>query len=150
MPGPGRNKGLRAFGKPKNTKKTIKRLFSYLEQDLGTLCVVVVCVIVTAVSSLAGSYMLRPVINGLTSGQGSVAFLARSVAVMLVIFAAGIVSQYLQARIMITVAQDALQRLRGDLFHKTQKLPVRYFDSNNHGDIMSRFTNDVDAVGHFP
>ena len=48
---------------------------------------------------------------------------------------------------MITVAQDALQRLRGDLFHKTQKLPVRYFDSNNHGDIMSRFTNDVDAVG---
>lgn len=147
MPGPGRNKGLRAFGKPKNTKKTIKRLFSYLEQDLGKLSVVLVCVIVTAVSSLAGSYMLRPVINGLTSGQGSVAFLARSVAVMLVIFAAGIVSQYLQARIMITVAQDALQRLRGDLFHKTQKLPVRYFDSNNHGDIMSRFTNDVDAVG---
>ncbi len=147
MPGPGRNKGMRAFGKPQHTRRTIKRLASYLEHDKGRLAIVFFCVVVTAVSSLAGSYMLRPVINGLTSGAGSIAFLAKAVFVMLLIFAAGIVSQYLQARIMITVAQDALQRLRGDLFAKTQKLPVRYFDSHNHGDIMSRFTNDVDAVG---
>lgn len=147
MAGPRRQKGLRAFGKPRNTKKTMKRLFSYLEQDRGKLLLVLFCVVVTALSSLAGSYMLRPVINGLTSGQGSVAFLARSVLIMLVIFAAGILSQYFQAKIMITVAQDALQRLRNDLFARTQKLPVRYFDDNYHGDIMSRFTNDVDAVG---
>ncbi len=147
MAGPGRQKGLRAFGKPKDTKKTVRRLFSYLEEDKGLLVVVFLCVIVTAVSSLAGSYMLRPVVNGLTSGEGSIAFLARSVVMMLAIFAAGILSQYLQARIMITVAQKALQRLRVDLFNKTQKLPIRYFDTNHHGDIMSRFTNDVDAVG---
>lgn len=147
MPGPGRNRGMRAFGKPEHTKKTIRRLFSYLKQDMGKLMIVLLCVIVTAVSSLAGSYMLRPVINGLTSGHGNVAFLARSVACMAAIFAAGVLSQYLQARIMIMVSQDALGRLRGDLFGKIQKLPVRYFDSNHHGDIMSRFTNDVDAVG---
>ncbi len=147
MAGPGRHKGLRAFGKPKETKKTVKRLFSYLEADKGLLAVVFLCVIVTAVSSLAGSYMLRPVVNALVSGKGSVVFLARSVLVMLAIFAVGILTQYLQARIMITVAQKALQRLRVDLFNKTQKLPIRYFDNNHHGDIMSRFTNDVDAVG---
>ncbi len=147
MAGPGRHKGLRAFGKPKETKKTVKRLFSYLEADKGLLAVVFLCVIVTAVSSLAGSYMLRPVVNALVSGKGSVVFLARSVLVMLAIFAIGILTQYLQARIMITVAQKALQRLRVDLFNKTQKLPIRYFDNNHHGDIMSRFTNDVDAVG---
>jgi len=146
MPGP-RNRGLRAFGKPQNAKKTIKRLAFYLEQDRGKLAIVLVCVVITALSSLAGSYMLRPIINGLTGGKGSVAFLTRAVFVMLLVFAAGIVAQYLQARIMVTAAQGALQRLRDDLFCKIQKLPVRYFDSNNHGDVMSRFTNDVDAVG---
>lgn len=145
MPGP--NKGMHRTGKPQNVKKTIKRLSAYLEHDKGKLTIVFFCVIVTAVSSLAGSYMLRPVINGLISGKGSIDFLARSVLVMLLIFAAGILSQYFQARIMVTVAQGALQKLRDDLFSKTQRLPVRYFDSHHHGDIMSRFTNDVDAVG---
>ena len=154
MPGPGgpggpggKNKGMLAFGKPKETKKTMKRLASYLEQDKGKLVIVLFCVIVTALSSLAGSYMLRPIINGLTSGEGSTAFLAKSIFVMLLIYAAGICSQYFQSRIMISVSQGALQRLRNDLFHKIQRLPVRFFDSNPHGDVMSRFTNDVDAVG---
>lgn len=143
----GRHKGMLATGKPKDTKKTIKRLASYLEQDKGRLVLVLFCVIITALSSLAGSYMLRPIINGLTSGQGNVAFLAKSIFMMLLIYAAGILTQYFQARIMIDVSQRALQKLRNDLFCKTQKLPVRFFDSNPHGDVMSRFTNDVDAVG---
>ena len=63
------------------------------------------------------------------------------------IYAVGIVAQYLQSRIMISVSQNALQKLRDDLFRKLEKLPVRFYDTNNHGDIMSRFTNDVDAVG---
>lgn len=148
MAGPGgRNKGMLAFGKPKETKKTMKRLAAYLEKDKMRLLAVLFCVIVTALSSLAGSYILRPIINGLTSGEAGIAFLAKSVAVMLLIYAAGIVSQYFQARIMVSVSQGALQRLRNDLFQKIQRLPVRFFDSNPHGDVMSRFTNDVDAVG---
>lgn len=143
----GRNRGMLVSGKPKETKKTIRRLAAYLKGDKARLMLVLFCVIVTALSSLAGSYMLRPIINGLTSGQGNVAFLARSIGIMLLIYAAGVLSQYLQARIMVEVSQNALQKLRNDLFCKIQKLPVRFFDSNSHGDVMSRFTNDVDAVG---
>lgn len=143
----GRNKGMLASGKPKDTKKTIKRLASYLKRYKLRLVLVLFCVIVTSLSSLAGSYMLRPIINGLTSGEGSVAFLARSVFIMLLIYAAGILSQYFQARIMVDISQGALQQLRNDLFCKIQRLPVRFFDTNAHGDVMSRFTNDVDAVG---
>ena len=147
MARPGKNRGQHSLGKPKDVRKTMVRLFSYLEKDRGKLFLVLVCVLITVASSLGGSYMLRPVINGLTSGNGSMAFLLRSILLMAAIFAAGIMSQYLQARIMISVGQDALQRLRHDLFVKTQSLPVRFFDANNHGDIMSRFTNDVDAIG---
>ena len=96
MAGPRRQAGLRAFGKPQDTKKTMKRLFSYLKQDTEKLLAVLFCIVITSLSSLAGSYMLRPVINGLTSGQGSVAFLARSVLLMLLIFAVGILAQYVQ------------------------------------------------------
>jgi len=143
----GRHKGMLAFGKPADTGKTIRRLLSYLEKEKGKLVLVFLCVVVTAVSTLAGSYMLRPIINGLASGSGSKEFLLQSVCVMMVIYGAGIVSQYLQARIMMSVSQNALQKLRDDLFSKVQKLPVRFYDSNYHGDVMSRFTNDVDAVG---
>ena len=66
---------------------------------------------------------------------------------MMCIYLVGILAQYLQQRIMVTVSQDAICKLRNDLFGKLQKLPVRYYDTNNHGDVMSRFTNDVDAVG---
>ena len=66
---------------------------------------------------------------------------------MLCIYLVAVLAQYLQQRIMIGISQNAIQKLRNDLFHKLQNLPVRYYDTNNHGDIMSRFTNDVDAVG---
>lgn len=147
MPGPRGRRGMQATGKPREIKKTIARLAAYLRQDKAKLAVVLLCVMISALSSLAGAYILRPIINGLTSGEGSAASLARGVLLMLAIYAAGILAQYFQARIMVTVAQDALKRLRGELFDKIQSLPVRYFDSNNHGDVMSRFTNDVDTVG---
>lgn len=146
MPGPN-TRALKATGKPKDVKKTMGRLFGYLQKDVGKLSAVMLCVVAAALSSLFGSYMLRPVINSLTSAEGSTEKLARSILVMLCIYAVGIVAQYLQMRIMITVSQGALQRIRNDLFTKLQKLPVRFYDTNNHGDIMSRFTNDVDAVG---
>ena len=91
--------------------------------------------------------MLRPIINSLTSAEGSVANLLKGVLMMACIYFAALLAQYLQQRIMIGVSQRAIQKLRNDLFEKLQKLPVRYYDTNNHGDVMSRFTNDVDAVG---
>ena len=144
----GRNGARQGMGgKPKNLKKTIGRLLSYISHEKGKLFFVFFCVIAGTAANLAGSYMLRPIINGLTSENGSVAFLLKGVLVMLMIYLVGTLAQYMQQKIMIGISQNAIQKLRNELFQKMQKLPVRYYDTNNHGDLMSRFTNDVDAVG---
>ncbi len=143
--GPGR--GRMPGGKPQNTGKTVKRLLSYIQEEKYKLVLVFACVIINTVSMLAGSYMLRPIINGLTSVDGSAQKLLRSLLIMACIYLFGIVAQYLQARIMIGISQQAIFKIRNELFAKIQRLPVRFYDTNNHGDIMSRFTNDVDAVG---
>lgn len=139
--------GHLAAGKPKNMKKTMGRLFSYISDSKWKLLLVIICIIAGTAANLAGSYVLRPIINGLTSENGSVAFLFKGILVMLCIYLVAVLAQYLQQRIMIGISQNAIQKLRNDLFRKLQNLPVRYYDTNNHGDIMSRFTNDVDAVG---
>ncbi len=154
-PGPGAGpRGGRRGGraampvkKPKNVKKTIGRLFGYISGEKWKLGIVFLCVAGGTAANLAGSYMLRPIINGLTSEEGSVGLLLKGILVMASIYVAGVLAQYLQQRIMIGISQNAICRLRGDLFGSLQKLPVRYYDTNNHGDVMSRFTNDVDAVG---
>lgn len=143
----GRGQKNMAGGKPKNVRKTVGRLFGYISQDKWKLVVVCLCVVGGTVSNLAGSYMLRPIINGLTSEDGSVAFLLKGILTMMCIYLVGILAQYFQQRIMVTVSQGAICKLRNDLFGKLQKLPVKYYDTHNHGDVMSRFTNDVDAVG---
>ena len=148
-PGHGRRggRGNMPGGKPKNVRITVGRLLSYIAHEKWKLGVVFFCVIGGTIANLAGSYMLRPVINGLTSGDGNIAFLLKGILTMAAIYLTGVAAQYLQQRIMIEVSQNAIMKLRKDLFHKLQKLPVRYYDTNNHGDVMSRFTNDVDAVG---
>ena len=101
--------------------------------------------------NLAGSYLLRPIINGLTdtgkTGTQLLAGLIQGVFTMAIVYIVAITAQYLQSRIMVTISQDAIKRLRNELFEKLQKLPVRYYDTNNNGDVMSRFTNDVDVIG---
>ncbi len=148
-PGHGRRggRGNMGGGKPKNIKKTMGRLFAYISNEKWKLAIVFLCVIGGTAANLAGSYMLRPIINGLTSEDGSVASLLKGILAMAAIYLLGVLAQYLQQRIMIGISQNAIVKLRNDLFGKLQKLPVRYYDTNNHGDVMSRFTNDVDAVG---
>lgn len=138
-------------GKPQNTKATVKRLMSYLEQYKLGMGLAFFCVIINTVASLAGSYMLRPIINTYiapTDGsRGDAAGLARALIVLGIVYVLGVLANYFQAKIMLTIAQKALVQLREDLFTKMQKLPVRFYDTNNNGDLMSRFTNDVDTVG---
>lgn len=146
--GPGsRNARNMAVAKPKNIKRTLGRLFSYIAKDKWKLLIVCFCVVGGTIANLAGSYMLRPIINGLTSPEGNTSSLMKGILMMLCIYLTGIVAQYLQQRIMIGISQGAIQKLRNDLFEKLQKLPVSYYDTHNHGDTMSRFTNDVDVVG---
>lgn len=149
-------------GKPKETKKTIGRLLTYLGRDKGKIIVALICAICSSATMIAGSYLLSPIIDGLTKTvQEAVQYPANADAViqdgmrallfgillMGGVYLTGLVATYLQQRIMIGVSQRALKTLRKDLFEHIQTLPVRYFDTNATGDIMSRFTNDVDAVG---
>lgn len=151
-PGPGGPGGGRmAKGSPKNSKATVKRLMGYLNEDKPKMILAFFCVVINTVASLAGSYMLRPIINTYiapTNGsRGDVAGLARALVILALIYAVGVAANYAQAKVMLTVAQNALQKIRDDLFAKMQSLPVRFYDTNNNGDLMSRFTNDVDTVG---
>lgn len=147
---PNRNRNQKKQ-KPKNTKATAKRLFSYLEQEKHKIAAAFVCVLVSSASTLCGSYLLRPIINGLIdstkTSQQKITSLMAGLALMAVVYVLGVGATYLQGRIMISASQGTLKRIREHLFRKVQKLPVRYFDTNPTGDIMSRFTNDVDIIG---
>lgn len=147
---PNRNRNQKKQ-KPKNTKATAKRLFSYLEQEKHKIAAAFVCVLVSSASTLCGSYLLRPIINGLIdstkTSQQKITSLMAGLALMAVVYVLGVGATYLQGRIMISVSQGTLKRIREHLFRKVQKLPVRYFDTTPTGDIMSRFTNDVDIIG---
>ena len=127
--GPGRGRAM-GKGTPKNSKATVKRLMKYLNEDKPKMALAFFCVIVNTLASLAGSYMLRPIINTyiapVDGSRGDVAGLARALAVMALIYAAGVIANYAQAKVMLTVAQNALQKIRDDLFVKMQKLPVRF------------------------
>ena len=165
--GPGHGHGPRgmAGGKPKNTGETIRRLLAYMGKDKMLVVLALVCVIVFSAATLAGSYLLKPIVDNIgnttktvaslrhTGGdwQAAVAVgtqdLLKGVLIMLVVYGVGVMAIYLQQRIMIGVSQRALIRIRKDLFDHLQDMPVRYFDTNATGDIMSRFTNDIDMIG---
>ena len=142
---------MRGGGKPKNALKTLRRLLGYLSHERKMLILALVSALVYTAASLASSYMLRPVLNLLTEEGRSMSertvALSIGLALMAVVYAISISSQWLQQRLMLSVSQRSLKRMRSDLYRKIQSLPIRYFDTHRAGDIMSRFTNDVDTVG---
>ncbi|WP_331511976.1 ABC transporter ATP-binding protein [Enterocloster lavalensis] len=150
-PGGRHGRGLPGGGKPKDSRRTVVRLLRYLEEDKAKMALAFVCVIANTVCMLAGSYMLRPIINTyiapVNGSRGDIQGLARALIMLGFVFLAGVAANYYQAKVMLTVAQNALQKIRDDLFTKMQKLPVRFYDTNSNGDLMSRFTNDVDTIG---
>ncbi|MBE5971345.1 MAG: ABC transporter ATP-binding protein [Lachnoclostridium sp.] len=150
--GPGGPGGPRGGGRPKHSKETIVRLLSYIEQDKYKMLLAYICVLANTIATLAGSYMLRPLINTYIvpsdGSAGNISGLAGGLAVLGCIYMVGVVANYLQSRIMLTIAQGALEKIRTDLFEKMQDLPVKFYDTNANGDLMSRFTNDVDTIGN--
>ena len=178
----GGHPGMRAHGKPKNVRAAIARLWSYVSVYKLRLLLVLLCMLLSTVTSLLGGYLIAPIINRLTLAiNPSAAFnpspaerLADRVieklttpfismfeneanaAVLTYIFAAililgciylvGVTATYLQSRLMLTVSQGAVERIRADLFEKMQALPVRYFDAHPTGELMSRYTNDIDNI----
>ena len=133
--------------KPKDTKATLKRLFQYMDKDKKKMILAIVFVIMNTVFTLSAAYMIRPIINLLLKPGVHIEDLIPRLILMMAVYLIAACANYMQSRIMVTISMRAIKRLRSDLYHKLQKLPIQFFDEHNHGDLMSRFTNDVDAVG---
>ncbi len=136
--------------KPKNTGKTIKRLLSYVAKSKGLLPLVIVMVLLSSGANVAGTALLSPIIDEigrlLGIGSNDLTTVIKYLVILGIIYALGATAQYLQQRIMLNISQNTLNVLRKDLFDHLQDLPIKYFDTHTHGELMSRFTNDVDTI----
>ena len=130
--------------KPKNLKHTLRVSLSYLGRHKKMLAVVAVLVTISAGANLLGTYMIRPVVNGLADGD--VHTLLRGVLITALIFGCGALAAYGYTQTMVKAAQQVVFDIRRDLFEHVQTPPLQFFDSRRHGDIMSLFTNDIDTM----
>ena len=148
-PPPGRGPGGRGprggFQKPKNLKETIGKLMGYLGCYRLHLCIVAVLLVVSSACSVGGSFLIKPLINDYIL-PGDFPGLARMLCVMAAVYVAGAACSYGYARIMVHVSQNTVAKIREDLFEKMQRLPLKYFDTHTHGELMSRYTNDIETV----
>ena len=141
-PGSGPRGGFR---KPKDLRGTLSKLMGYLGRYKALLVIVVILLFISAACSVAGSYLIKPLINNYIL-PGDFVGLAKMLCVMGGVYAAGALCSYGYARIMVHVAQNTVAKLRADLFNKMQKLPLKFFYTHTHGELMSRYTNDIETV----
>lgn len=143
-PGPGM--------RPKADKATMKRLFGYIAGTYRIqFILVLLCIVISSVASVSSSLFLKTLIDKYINPmllEASPVFsgLAKAILKMACIYTIGIVAAYTYNRLMVVIAQGVLKTIRDDMFRHMQTLPIRYFDSNTHGDIMSHFTNDTDTL----
>ena len=146
-------KRLAPGGKPpaKIDTKTLKRLLTYMKPYRGTMIVVTICILLSAVAGAVSSMFLQTLIDSYIVpllGMDEPVFtgLIRTLIVLAVIYLIGTLSTLFYNRLMVTIAQGTLKTIRDEMFEKMQKLPIRFFDSHTHGDIMSLYTNDTDTL----
>ena len=135
----------------KNTGKTAKRLLSYVFKYKGRLVVVLISILASALTGVASSLFLQTLIDDyieplLIEAVPNFAGLFTAIIFMAGIYIIGIVATLLYNRLMVTVAQGVLKDIRDEMFEHMQTLPIKYFDTHSHGDIMSRYTNDTDTL----
>lgn len=131
--------------RPQNMKQTLGFLVQYLWESRWTLALVVVLLILSTVAGIAGVYLIRPLINDFIATK-DVAGLGRMLFWLALIYVVGTMATYWSSYFMIHIGQKTIETLRRDLFAHMQTLPVNYFDTNTHGDLMSRFTNDFESI----
>ena len=137
--------------KAKNPKKTLLRLLSYMKPYRGTMILVIICILLGSLATALSSYSLDPLINNYIkplTGQENPDFipLIRFLIGMGIVYALGIVSSFLYNYLMVRVGQGTQKTIRDDMFRHMQKLPIRYFDTHPAGDVMSRYTADIDTL----
>ncbi len=137
--------------KAKNPKKTLLRLLSYMKPYRGRMVLVVLCILLGSLATALSSYSLEPLINNYITplmGQANPDFapLIRFLIGMGVVYVLGIVSSFLYNYLMVKVGQGTQKTIRDDMFRHMQRLPIRYFDTHPAGDVMSRYTSDIDTL----
>ena len=133
------------YARPKDSAKTMKRLLHYMGIYRWSVLLVAVLVCISSMANLLGTYMLKPVINTYIL-PGDIPGLVRTIVLMAFMYGAGAFATLGYNQLMVITCQKIVGRIRKDLFEHTQKLPLSYFDAHTHGELMSRFTNDVDTL----
>ena len=141
----GHGPGGHGYQRPKDMKGTFQKLMRYVGRYKGALVLVAICLVISSAASVATSYMLKPLLNDYII-PGDFPGLFRMLLVMGGLFALSALCSFAYARIMVHVAQRTVAAIRQDLFDHLQALPIRYYDRHQSGDLMSRFTNDIDTV----
>ena len=147
MPGPRKQ----SFAKPKNAKGTFRRILKYFKPYRAQLVLVLIGLLASVAANIAGTYMLRPIINEyiipwIGNENPDFTGLIGQLAVMAAVYTIGILGTFMYNRLMINVSTGTLTRLRLEMFTKMQTLPISYFDGRTHGEIMSTYTNDTDVM----
>ena len=140
--GHGRNHG---YQRPKDMKGTFKKLMGYVGKYKGSLMLVAICLLISSAAGVATSYLLKPLLNDYII-PGDFPGLFKMLLVMDGMYLLSSLCSFAYARIMVHVAQHTVAALRQDLFNRLQQLSVSYYDRHQSGDLMSRFTNDIDTV----
>ncbi len=143
--GPGGGPGRHGYQKPKNLRGTLGKLLQYLGKYRAVLQVVVFLLVVSSACTVGGSYLIKPLINDYIL-PGDFPGLVKMLALMGGVYVTGALCSFGYARIMVHVAQNTVSRIRAELFDKMQSLPLQYFDTHTHGELMSRYTNDIETV----
>ena len=135
----------------KDPKKTLLRLLSYLKQHMAVMIIVMLCILVGAYATITGSTALGKIVDDfilpmVATGSTDFAPLGAFLVKIICIFGLGILASFFQSYLMVDVTQGIQRQIREDMFAKMQKLPIRYFDSNTAGNIMSRYTSDIDTL----
>ena len=144
-PGPGGPHGPGGFQKPKNVRVTLGKLMRYLGRYKLPLALVALLLVVSSACTVGGSYLIRPLINDYIL-PGDFPGLAKMLAVMALVYVAGAACSFGYSRIMVQISQTTVARIRADLFDRMQELPLKFFDAHTHGELMSRYTNDIETV----
>ena len=139
--------------KPANPMKTLMRVMSYMSKNKFQLLLVVFLVLFCSGAQVLGNYYLKPIINDYIAPMIGVAPENRVYTGLIgmlvqlgIIYLVGVFSGYAYKYIMMVLSNRALNEMRRDLFNKMQDLPIKYYDTHAHGDIMSRYTNDIDTI----
>ena len=133
------------FRKPKNMRGTLRKLMRYLGRYKAHLVLVVILLFISSACTVGGSYLIKPLINDYIL-PGDFPGLAKMLGLMALVYIVGAVCSFGYARIMVHVSQNTVAKIRADLFDKMQGLPLKYFDAHTHGELMSRYTNDIETV----